>query len=370
MEYILETIVIVTVFGALVFLANIAEQRKEWKSLFYFVLLSGNGVMLLGGLISIFMSENDDEFYGGLAFVITGIVASILLWLPVRLALVVIFPKKKDAAPTQSSTSISWLPFMMLHEEDIMYVPQGISEQVELSSAHQSTPQKQNELIGYNPHSMVHLLALVMGVYVLGGQIGLFILGGGLAGYADSIEITFLSLLPNFVPFVVLSLLGVGWLSRRSWSEVLARLGLTPPTFSDIFTGILAAFGLFFLQGMLGVMWALIVGLERFEEQTQASGAIAESINTVWLALAVALTAGIGEEIAFRGALQPIFGLWWTAVFFTLVHMQYTLTPAALIIFIVAIAFGYLRRYYGLYAVIVAHFLYNFIQLFLNVWLG
>ncbi|NDJ85058.1 MAG: CPBP family intramembrane metalloprotease, partial [Chloroflexi bacterium] len=66
-------------------------------------------------------------------------------------------------------------------------------------------------------------------------------------------------------------------------------------------------------------------------------------------------------------ALQPIFGLWWTAIFFTLVHMQYTLTPAALIILMVAIGLGWLRRRYNLYAAIAAHFLYNFIPLALSV---
>jgi len=76
--------------------------------------------------------------------------------------------------------------------------------------------------------------------------------------------------------------------------------------------------------------------------------------------LIVAGGAAIGEEIAFRGALQPVFGLWPTALFFALVHIQYTLTPAALIIFGVALGLGWLRRRYNTTTSIVAHFLYDF----------
>lgn len=255
----------------------------------------------------------------------------------------------------------------MLSDDEITYLPHP--DAVNPSPTTTPTP-VDNELIGFDPDSMVHLLALVLMIFVLGGQSALFVLGGGLEGYAESVEVNFASLLANFIPFIILSLLGVGWLSRRSWSQTRRRLGLTLPTFGEIGVGIGAAVGLFFVQAMLGMLWLLIVGQETFESQTEASGAIADSIDTVWLAFAVAFTAGVGEEIAFRGALQPIFGLWWTAIFFVAVHMQYTLTPAALIILVVAVAFGYLRRYYSLYTVIIAHFLYNFIPLLLNVWLG
>src|SRR5712691_11790561 len=40
------------------------------------------------------------------------------------------------------------------------------------------------------------------------------------------------------------------------------------------------------------------------------------ALNPLW----ISLSAGIGEEILFRGALQPIVGLWWTSSIFTLAH--------------------------------------------------
>src|SRR5712691_12946151 len=40
------------------------------------------------------------------------------------------------------------------------------------------------------------------------------------------------------------------------------------------------------------------------------------ALNPLW----ISLSAGIGEELLFRGALQPIVGLWWTSSIFTLAH--------------------------------------------------
>ena len=106
---------------------------------------------------------------------------------------------------------------------------------------------------------------------------------------------------------------------------------------------------------------------ETFDEQTKASEALSESINTIGMAFLLAALAAVGEEIAFRGALQPVFGFWPTAVLFALTHLQYTLTPASLIIFGVAIAFGWIRQRYNTTTAMLTHFLYNFIPLALTV---
>jgi membrane protease YdiL (CAAX protease family) len=88
-------------------------------------------------------------------------------------------------------------------------------------------------------------------------------------------------------------------------------------------------------------------------------GAILRLPAAFWLAL----TAALSEEILFRGALQPVFGLPLTSVYFALVHMQYALTPAAVIIFVVALGLGWLRQRQSTSSAIIAHFVYNFVQL-------
>jgi membrane protease YdiL (CAAX protease family) len=39
-----------------------------------------------------------------------------------------------------------------------------------------------------------------------------------------------------------------------------------------------------------------------------------------WNPLWFGLCAGVGEELLFRGALQPLLGLWWTGLLFALAH--------------------------------------------------
>jgi len=74
----------------------------------------------------------------------------------------------------------------------------------------------------------------------------------------------------------------------------------------------------------------------------------------------VAILSSAGEEIFFRGALQPIFGLWVSSALFTLVHAQYGLSPELLILFFVSIGFGLLRMRFNTTAAIIAHASYNF----------
>jgi membrane protease YdiL (CAAX protease family) len=109
---------------------------------------------------------------------------------------------------------------------------------------------------------------------------------------------------------------------------------------------------------------------EQFAEQTSAANRISQQFDTLPLAFALSASAAIGEEILFRGALQPIFGWIPTSIFFALLHIQYTLTPAALIIFVVSLGLGWVRIRQSTTAAIIAHFLYNFVPLVLQVIVG
>jgi hypothetical protein len=73
------------------------------------------------------------------------------------------------------------------------------------------------------------------------------------------------------------------------------------------------------------------------------------------------LAAGIGEELLFRGALQPVLGLWFTAILFAASHIQYGLTPATLAVFIIAIALGIIRQRTNTTVAILVHFGYDFV---------
>jgi hypothetical protein len=85
----------------------------------------------------------------------------------------------------------------------------------------------------------------------------------------------------------------------------------------------------------------------------------------LWQAVLISLVAGVTEELFFRGAVQPRFGLLLTAVFFTAVHVQYGLTLAALEVFGAALVLGWLRRRTNTTACILLHMLYDVGALFI-----
>lgn len=82
-----------------------------------------------------------------------------------------------------------------------------------------------------------------------------------------------------------------------------------------------------------------------------------------WNPLWIALAAGIGEELLFRGALQPLLGIWATSALFVLAHtrayrfntLNRRVLFQALGIFAVSVVFGVLALYAGIVTAIIVH---------------
>ncbi|MCY3779637.1 MAG: type II CAAX endopeptidase family protein [Chloroflexi bacterium] len=160
--------------------------------------------------------------------------------------------------------------------------------------------------------------------------------------------------------YLVAALLGVGWLTRRRFAAVLQRLDLKLPNRRDWLEGLALACALFVLAQTGVALWADLAPPALFDIQTHAARHIFESLNASWLAgMLFALTAALSEEILFRGALQPIFGIVISSLLFALLHTQYLLTPAALILLVVSLGFGWLRTRRNTSAAIICHAAYN-----------
>lgn len=161
--------------------------------------------------------------------------------------------------------------------------------------------------------------------------------------------------------YITLSALGVGWGLRRDWRVVLLRLGLRPPTRQDWLAGLV-------LGSLLSIAMILaMVGL-RSLGLADASGArpLVDLLRDSWpAALLVAILAATGEEILFRGALQPVFGLGISSLFFALIHVQYGLSPAMLVLFFIGVGFGMVRVRFSTTASIICHAAYNFLPFLL-----
>ncbi|MBK8342896.1 MAG: CPBP family intramembrane metalloprotease [Bacteroidetes bacterium] len=75
----------------------------------------------------------------------------------------------------------------------------------------------------------------------------------------------------------------------------------------------------------------------------------------------LSLCAGIGEELLFRGAIQPWLGIWLTAALFIALHgylnpKNKPLFIYGIVLLVVSAGFGYLLPKYGIYAAMSAHF--------------
>lgn len=110
----------------------------------------------------------------------------------------------------------------------------------------------------------------------------------------------------------------------------------------------------------LGLLVMGLIGVGLMEVGfAPARNVLAELITetlTIPQAIVVSLLAAIGEEIFFRGFLQPRIGLVPQAVLFGAIHATYLNGFEVLGTFVLALAFGYsLRRTDSLYAPIAGH---------------
>jgi len=224
-------------------------------------------------------------------------------------------------------------------------------------------------LFPINPDSIVHITALSMTATVVGGNFAQMIFTNSLLTpellsqiEGQGISATFMDIL--IFPLLTLSiaaLLGVGWGARRTWDEVVERLGLTVPPPAHLALGVAVTLALVGLALVTDRLWAQVdpVGYQRVGG---VSSELLKNFTGLPGAFAIGLTAGIGEELFFRGAYQRRFGIVMTALVFATFHIQYFISIATALVFVIGLFLGLLRQRTSVTICILAHFLYNFIS--------
>jgi hypothetical protein len=214
-------------------------------------------------------------------------------------------------------------------------------------------------LIPIDPGSCVHATALALAVLALGLNFAQVPLLGGLDVLAESTaQIPFLDLLASNLPIGLFALIGVGFLVRRAPRAAWKRLGVARLSWRQIrlAAGLAAAIVVFYY----GVDWVWrTLDPESYGMMEALSEVLYGGVTGTWQALVVSVVVGVTEELFFRGALQPRFGLLLTAVLFTGAHVQYGFTLATLEVFGGALALGWLRRRTNTSACILLHILYD-----------
>ena len=214
-------------------------------------------------------------------------------------------------------------------------------------------------ILPIDPQSAVHALALVLGGYLVGQALGNQASGGLETLETAASSAGLLDVVLNQLVFLLLGLLGVGWLTRRRGAALAERLGLSRPGWAQIRAGLLWIVPLILLQGLAGSLW-MALQPEQAAQLESVNSTLLANFDTVgeWFVLAAA--PGIAEEILFRGALQPVLGIWLSTLLFALAHNQYALSPGTAIVFAVGLALGHIRRRHGTTTAMIVHFSYNF----------
>ncbi|HDQ07944.1 MAG TPA: CPBP family intramembrane metalloprotease [Methanoculleus sp.] len=163
---------------------------------------------------------------------------------------------------------------------------------------------------------------------------------------------------------VVLSLVAVGFWITRDRTGVLGRLGLTRPSLNEcgiaIGTG-LALVVLFILVEMgISSLWTMLGW-----PVTDTAGftvLIAHALTPAGILL-LAVSAGVGEEIAFRGVLQPRFGIIIPSLLFASLHSFQYGWDGLISVFLLGIVFALIRRRYSTTVSAITHTVYDLVLL-------
>ena len=128
---------------------------------------------------------------------------------------------------------------------------------------------------------------------------------------------------------------------------------------------VMLAAGLFF-----GLLMIILTEIPYFDKalshiKDRLSNFKLNSFFVVFLSIA----AGFGEEVFFRGALQPLIGIYLTSAIFVAIHGYFSLKKMAvnlfgLLLFCFICCIGYVAEKYSLWHAMAAHFSYDLVLLF------
>ena len=231
------------------------------------------------------------------------------------------------------------------------------------------------QVLDISPQSFVHATALatvfaimlmsMIPLLAFGGPPALPLLqvqmaSGDAPDAGEQLRTTFYS----FVWALPGTFLAVGYPLRRTWQEAQQRLGLVRPTvrqliLSVVMTGVLL--GVMPLMGHgIEFLWKAL-GWPITDEETikQLFGFTAGPVG----AIVAAVVAGLGEELVFRGVLQPRLGIFLPALMFTAVHaLQYNFDALIQVLFL-GIVFGVIRKRTNTTTSAIIHGAYDFVLL-------
>jgi membrane protease YdiL (CAAX protease family) len=223
-------------------------------------------------------------------------------------------------------------------------------------------------LLPIDPDSMVHTTALVFAIYQIGLSLAQMALIGNLENLtASDLALTIWDVVLTGVPLTLFALAGVGLFIRRDWRRTVERLGLRRPTWRQL--AVAAGITVLFLgmDMIVNLIWQRIDPTS-YELLNRVTNNLFGGLSTVAGAFALGISAGISEELLFRGAVLPKLGLFLTTILFAIGHLQYGFSIATLEVFIIGLVLGLLRYRSSTTICILVHASYNMSTVLLGMW--
>ncbi|MGA7731277.1 MAG: CPBP family intramembrane glutamic endopeptidase [Chloroflexia bacterium] len=241
-----------------------------------------------------------------------------------------------------------------------------------------------SRIVPIDPHNFVHKIALsVLTMILLSSFIPLIVLGGrppllklvsdiGDTGTnvtgSDSDATSALStgpedLIYQFVWTIPVALIAAGWPIARRIRPTLERLGFVRPTLAQVGFGIgfgvvLAFAAIYLIDPGITWLWRTLgwptTDVAAFEK-------LLANLITPLGAILIGVTAGVGEEMAVRGLLQPRIGLIASNLVFTGLHAFQYGPDGLLSVFIIGLILGIIRARTNTTTSAIVHGIYDFV---------
>jgi membrane protease YdiL (CAAX protease family) len=218
-----------------------------------------------------------------------------------------------------------------------------------------------------DPESVVHTTALAFAVYQVGLSLGQMVLIGDLANLEGvDLALTVWDVLLTGILLLLFALVGVGFLTRRDGRATMERLGLRRPTWAQLALAVGLTILLLAISFAIDLFWFEVdpVGYDLLGEVTEN---IFGNLVTVGGAVLLGLSAGVSEELLFRGAVQPRLGLLLATILFAAGHLHFGLTLATLQILVIGLVLGLVRKWTNTTVCILIHAGYNTVETLLGL---
>lgn len=158
------------------------------------------------------------------------------------------------------------------------------------------------------------------------------------------------------------AIIAVGFGVRRTLRESLIRLGFVRPTWRQVAAALGLAVALVIVATLLNLAVTWLWGVLGWPTtDSESFGQLLAFAMSPIGALVIGVTAGLGEELAIRGVLQPRLGILLSNLFFTAMHALQYHWDSLLLVFVIGTALGLIRQRTNTTTSAIVHGVYDFL---------